>query len=175
MTKKITLSLLSVIMASSMAMADEAPATIEVSDVEAQYSAKSSVEASDELKQSFNFGLANTTGSTKTLNVNGKYNMSFTTIGMYDEKLKVGFDASAFVTKNNDVKDNEEFTANLGLEQYVTDGWLGYASVNWLRNEFTGFDNKFAIGAGMGKELFNDGQQSFKLKLGVAYNIEDYV
>lgn len=171
MNRIIKLSLVSTLMLSSVAMAD----AVKVSDVEAQYSAKTTVEASDELKQSINLGFASTTGSTETLNLNGKYTMSFTTIGYAEETLKVGFDASAFVTENNDVKDNEEFTANLGLEQYLTDGWLGYASMNWLKNEFTGFDSKFSVGAGAGKELYNDGSNSFKIKLGVAYNIEKYV
>ena len=163
-------SMIAICMLSTVNMADE----VKVADVEAQYSAKSSVEASDELKQSINLGFSNTTGNTDTLNLNGKYTMAFTTVGYGNEALKVGFDASAFVTENNSVKDNEEFTANLGLEQYITDGWLGYASVNWLRNEFRNFDNKFAVGAGIGKELFNDGQHSLKVKLGVAYNIEQY-
>jgi len=167
---KITLSIVSAMMLTSAVAADE----VKVADVEAQYSAKSSVKASDELKQSINLGFSNTTGNTDTLNLNGKYTMSFTTVGYDNEALKVGFDASAFVSKNNDVKDNEEYIANLGLEQYITDGWLGYASINWLRNEFRNFDNKFAVGAGIGKELFNNGQHSLKAKLGVAYNIEQY-
>ncbi len=169
MNKIITHSTIVALMLSA-AVADE----VKVADVEAQYTAKSTVEASDELKQSINLGFSNTTGNTDTLNLNGKYIMAFTTVGYGNEALRVGFDASAFVTENNSVKDNEEFTANLGLEQYITDGWLGYASVNWLRNEFRNFDNMFSVGAGVGKELFNDGQHSFKVKLGVAYNIEQY-
>jgi putative salt-induced outer membrane protein YdiY len=170
MNKKITLSVMTVMMLTTMGMADE----VKVADVEAQYSAKSTVEASDELKQSINLGFSSTTGNTDTLNLNGKYTAAYTTVGYADQALKVGFDASAFVTKNNDVKDNEEYVANLGLEQYITDGWLGYASLNWLRNEFRNFDNKFSVGAGVGKEIFNDGQHSLKVKLGVAYNIEQY-
>jgi len=176
MNKIIKLSIVSALISSTIAMADEEKATDEVktADVEAQYAGNSTVEASEELTQSINFGFANTTGNTETLNLNGKYNMSFTTTGYNSEALKVGFDATAFVTENNDVKDNEEFTANLGLEQHITDGWLGYAAVNWLKNEFRNFDNKFSIGAGIGKELFNDGQHSLKAKIGVAYNIEQY-
>ena len=167
---KIKLSCIAAFIMTSALVANE----VKVADVEAQYSAKSSVEASDELKQSINLGFSNTTGNTDTLNLNGKYEMSYTTVGYNNQALKVGLNASAFVTKNNDVKDNEEFTANLGLEQYITDGWLGYASINWLRNEFQNFDNKFSVGAGIGKELYNDGQHSFKAKLGVAYNVQQY-
>jgi len=176
MNKTIKLSIVSALIFSSIAMADEEKEMdeVETSDVEAQYTGNSSVDASEELKQSINLGFSNTTGNTKTLNLNGKYDMSFMTTGYNSEPLKVGFDATAFVTENNDVKDNEEFTANLGLEQHIVDDWLGYASVNWLKNEFRNFDNKFSIGAGIGKELFDDGQHSLKAKIGIAYNIEEY-
>lgn len=170
MNKTINHSIMTICMLSTVSMADE----VKVADVEAQYASKSNIEVSKELKQSINLGFSNTTGNTDTLNLNGKYAMSLTTTGYANQALKVAFDASAFVTENNDVKDNEEFTANLGLEQYITDSWLGYASVNWLRNEFINFDNKFSVGAGIGKEVFNDGQHSLKLKLGVAYNIEQF-
>ena len=167
--KRMTTSLMVAALCSTAAMAD-----IKATDVEATYTNNVKVEAKKELAQSIDFGLANTTGNTKTLNVNGKYALSFITRGYKGKELKVAFDAGAFVTKNDGVKDNEEYTANFGLEQYVMDGWLGYASLNWLRNKFQNYDNKFAIGAGIGKELFNDGQHSLKCKLGGAYNIEDY-
>lgn len=157
MTTKITLSIISALMISTMAIADEA-----------------AVETSKELKQSLNFGFANTTGNTETLNLNAKYLMGFTTEGYNNEALNVSFDASGFITESNDVRSAEQYTVNLGLEQYITDGWMGYASVNWLRDEFQGFENKYSIGAGMGKELFNDGQHSLKAKIGVSYNIESY-
>ena len=171
MKKIVTHSIIATLMLSSVVIADDT----KLSDVEAQYSAKSTVEAGDELKQSINLGFSNTTGNTDTLNLNTKYMMSFTTVGYDNQKLKVGFDAAAFISKNDSVTSNEEYTANLGLEQYITDGWLGYGAINWLRNpDFKNLDNKFSIGVGIGKELYNDGQHSLKAKLGVAYNIEQY-
>ena len=167
--KRMTTCLTAVTLCTTVAMAD-----IGATDVEAAYAGNAKVEAKKELAQSIDFGLANTTGNTKTLNVNGKYAFSFITHGYDSKDLKVAFDASAFVTKNDGVKDNEEYTANLGLEQYVVNEWLGYASVGWLRNKFQNYDNNFAIGVGVGKELFNDGQHSLKCKLGVAYNIQEF-
>jgi len=176
MNKIITQSLVTVAMLSTLAIADEEVANeVVLSDVEAKYSAKSSVEATDELKQTINIGFSNTTGNTDTSNLNGKYTMAFTTVGYAEEKLKVAFDAAAFVNKNDDVKSNEEYTANLGLEQYITDGWLGYAALNWLRNpDFKNVDDKISVGAGIGKEIYSDGQHTLKLKVGMAYNIEKY-
>jgi len=177
MKQIITYSLVTVVLLTAPSIADEVVPAIDIalSDVEAQYSAKSSVEASDELKQSLNLGFANTSGNTKTTNLNAKYTMSFTTIGYEEEMLKVGFDATAFLDKNDGVTNNEEYTANLGLEQYITDGWLGYGAVNWLRNpDFKNFDNKISIGAGIGKVIYNDNSQTLKIKIGGAYNIEQY-
>jgi putative salt-induced outer membrane protein YdiY len=147
---------------------------ITLSDVDALYSLNNKVKATKELKQSIHLGFANTTGNTDTLNLNGKYAVSLTISGYNDKALKVAFDTSAFLTENDGTRDNEEYTAGLGLEQSITEGWLGYASINWLRNQFTNYDNEFSIGTGIGKELYNDGQHIFKAKLGVAYNVEDY-
>jgi len=171
MNRIIKNSMIATLMLSSVVIADD----IVLSDVEAQYSAKATVEAGDELKQSINLGFSNTTGNTDTLNLNGKYDMSFTTIGYDEQKLKVAFNTSAFVNKTDGNTSNEEYTANLGLEQYISENWLGYAAINWLRNpDFKNLDNKLSVGVGIGRELFNDGQQSLKAKLGVAYNIQQY-
>jgi len=169
--KKITISLLALISLSAVATAGGVSTT----DVEAKYSNNNSVSATNTLEQSFNAGFSSTTGNTKTLNVNGKYEAAVITTGYNNRDLKTAFDVSAFMTKNDSVKDNEEYTANLGLEQMLDNGWLGYAGVNWLRNpDFRNYDNKFAIGAGMGKELYKDATQSLVAKLGTSYNMEQY-
>ncbi len=147
---------------------------IKVSDVEANYAAKSVKIDSKELKQSINLGFANTTGNTETLNLNAKYILGFATTGYDDKVLNIAFDASAFVTENSGVRDNEEYTATLGMEQFIMNDWLGYASIYWLRNTFRNFDNKVLVGAGVGKAILNDENHSLKFKLGVAYNIEQY-
>lgn len=162
--------MIAAVLATSIVTADE----VKVADVAAKYAANSTVDASKELKQSIDLGFSNTTGNTETLNINGKYTMSVTTQGSWIKPIKIGFDAAAFMTRNNDVKDNEEYTVNLGLEQSIVDEWLVYGAVSWLRNEFRNFNNKVSIGIGVGKEVYNDGQHSLKMKLGVAYNIEQY-
>ncbi len=147
---------------------------IKLSDVEAKYASKSTIEVTKDLKQSINLGFANTTGNTETLNLNGKYTLGFSTLGYNGQELKTAFETSAYLTKNNGITDNEEYTAKLSLEQHIIDGWLGYTSFYWLRNTFRNFDNKFVFGAGVGKEVFKQEKHSLKMKLGVAYNIEQY-
>jgi len=164
--KNIKISLLTILALTTLASA---------ADVAEQYTNTKSVEATNELKQSINLGFAGTSGNSDTLNVNGRYDMSNITQGYQGEALKVALDASAFFTKNNNIKNNEEFTANLGLEQMIANGWLGYAGVNWLRNpDFRNYDHKISVGLGAGKELFKDGTQLLVAKLGTSYNVEDY-
>jgi len=164
-------SLFALVAVATMAQADVA----QVTDVEAKYSNKNSVEASNSLKQNINLGFSTTKGNSDTLDVNGKYDASFITTGYAGKELKVGFDASAYFTENNNTKSNEEFLINLGLEQMVYDGWLGYAGVNWLNNPvFKNYDSKTSIGLGVGKELYNNGQHTVLVKLGTSYNIENY-
>ncbi len=167
---RLTTSLVVVALSSVAAQAAE----VKVTDVEAVYATSVKVEAKEALEQRINFGFANTTGNAKTTNVNGKYELSYTTKGYANNPLKVDFDAGAFMTKNNGVKDNEEYTADLGLEQYLTNSWLGYSGIEWTRNKFQNYDNRFEIGLGIGKELFNDGHQMLKCKLGAGYNIEEF-
>jgi len=159
----------------TLLMATVILADIKVSDVEATYGAGVKVEAVKGLQQGINLGLANTTGNTETFNLNGKYTLGYSTEGYASKTLNIAFNLSAFLTKNNDVIDNEEYSSNLGLEQYIGDNdWLAYTNVSWLRNTFRNFDNKLLIGAGVGKELFNDTKQTLTAKVGIAYNIEQY-
>lgn len=125
-------------------------------------------------QQSIHFGFANTTGNTDTLNLNGKYNLLYGTKGYQAQQLNIILDISAFVTETDGTRDNEEYIVNLHVEQYVVKKWLTYININWLRNEFRNFDSKLMLGAGIGNEVFNDGKQMLKLKVGVAHNMEQY-
>jgi len=148
---------------------------IKVEDVKKKYTGEPDIKASKELKQNINLGFANTTGNTDTLNLNGKYDLSYIVPGYNGYDLSWTFDTSVYVTQNDGVTDNEEYIANLALEQLLTeDGWLAYASARWLRNTFRNFDNKLFFGVGTGKEIYNDGQHRFEIKLGAAYNLEQY-
>jgi len=157
-------SILYLILINSLIFATD---TIKITDVEDKYTNHKPIEATKELKQSINLGFANTSGNSKTMNANGKYALSVTTSGYNNKELKTLFDVSAFYAETNSIKSNEEYTSNLDVEQIIGDGWLGYGSLKWLRNEFKNYDNKYSIGTGIGKELYRDNRQSLKLKLGV--------
>jgi putative salt-induced outer membrane protein len=162
------------ILLSSIALASLAMADVKLNDVEAKYSNTGKVEASKEFKQHIDLGFANTTGNTDTLNFNVAYNFTYTTVGINNQDLSIAFDTSAYISENDDVRDNEEYKAWLRLEQMISDGWFGYFSARWLRNEFRNYDSKTAVGIGIGKELYSDDTQSLKFTLGVSYNFEKY-
>ena len=166
-TKRIAAALL--LTATALTAAD-----VKIDDVKGKYGSNPDIKASKELKQHIDFGFANTTGNTETLNLNGKYEASYLMPGYAGRDLSWMFDASVYLTKNDGVKDNEEYAANFAVEQKFAGKWFGYASLRWLRNAFRNFDSKTFLGAGVGNELYNDGQHRFEVKLGVAYNLEQY-
>jgi putative salt-induced outer membrane protein YdiY len=148
--------------------------TVKLTDVEAKYKATEKVDASKELKQHIGLGFANTTGNTETLNFSFDYDFTYTTIGINKQALKLAFDSSAYISQNDNIRDNEEYKAWLRCEQMVVDNWFGYLSARWLHNKFQNYDNKTTLGLGIGKELLTSTVQSLKLTFGVAYTFEYY-
>lgn len=146
-----------------------------ITDVVNPHSGFSSIEVSENLIQNFNLGFSNTTGNTNNLDLNAKYDFSFSKAIYNDQLLKIIFDSSLSFTKTNYIKSNEEYLVNLGLEQDLKNQWLSYLAFTWLRNlEFKNYNNKTSIGLGLGKDVFFDGEQSITVKLGTSYNREDY-
>ncbi len=166
--------LVMVILSSISLVADEDVNGVKVTDVEKKYTEEINIEKSKNLKQSINFGFANTTGNTDTLNFNGKYTLDYTLKGYDGNDLNIGIDASAFLTKDDSTTTNEEYFVKLSMEQELQDNWGAYLFTSWLRNEFRNFDNKVMVGAGARKLLLYKDTHSLKIKLGVAYNFEEY-
>ena len=126
------------------------------------------------LKENIDFGFVNTAGNTRTLNLNAKYDCSLETKGYSEEDFKFTLDTAAFSTTTNDIQENEEYQANLLMEQTFHKNWVVYSSINWLKNRFINFDNKTALGLGVGATLFDDGSQLFKIRFGGSRNLERY-
>ena len=148
---------------------------VTATDVEGKYANKStSIGATSELVQNINLGFANTAGNTKTLNLNAKYTLEHLIEHGDSAPFKYNFQATGFLTKNDGTKIAEEYTALLNGEQELLNSWLGYVAIGWLRNEFKNFDNKYTFAIGVGKVLIDDGAQRLVVKIGPAYNIEQY-
>jgi len=154
--------------------ADDDVNGVEVSDVSDKYAYAAETVKVGELVQSIDLGFANTTGNTNTLNFNGKYTFGYAKKGYNDQPLHVGFNISGFRTEDESQTTNEEYSAKLHLDQELKNNWLVYTFANWLRNEFRNFENKWIIGAGVGKVLLDDGKHVWRAKLGVAHNRQEY-
>lgn len=149
-----------------------------INNIETWYSSFSNIENNETKNkptQNINLGFSSTSGNTEHFNLNAKYDLSLTTTSYNEQLLKIIFDTSLFFTKTNSKKSNEEYLLNLELEQELDKEWLIYFAFNWLRNpEFKNYDHKTSLGVGLGKKIFSDDTQSVTLKVGTAYNKEDY-
>ena len=150
-------------------------AYIRTTDVERKYAIKCrSVAATDTSVQNINIGFANTSGNTKTLNLNIKYTLEHMLKSDAYEPFKYNFQATGFLTKDDGDKTSEEYTALLNGEQELIGEWLGYMTLDWLRNVFKNYNNKYTLATGIGKVLQNDGKYRLVIKIGPTYNIEQY-
>ncbi len=150
-------------------------ADVAVTDVAGKYTSKSTaIKAVAKPVQSVDIGFANTSGNTKTLNLNAKYSLAHQIESQNYEPFKYNFQATGYLSKDQGTKTAEEYAALLNGEQELVNQWLAYSTVGWLRNQFKNFDNKFSLAVGIGKILIDNAKHHLVVKLGPAYNIEQY-
>lgn len=149
-------------------------ASIKVSNVASQFTYTPVKPKEQNLTQTIDFGFANTTGNTETLNFNGKYTAGYTTTGLNEKPMSLYFDTRAYLTKDQRVTTNEEYSIKVDLEHHLSDTWISYLYTRWLRNRFKNFQNKYQLGLGAGKTLFKNKKIALIAKLGMASNIEQY-
>ncbi len=103
---------------SSVLLASALCADITATDVAGKYTSKTSpVATTPSPIQSIDLGFANTTGNTKTLNLNAKYTFSHMLESVAYEPFKYNFQATGFLTKDSGTKTAEEYAAVLDGEQ----------------------------------------------------------
>ncbi len=129
---------------------------------------------SDDLAKNIAFGLTATSGTTNTLNVNGRFRTFVSFEGIEGEPFKILFDSKAYLSKSNHKKNNEEYRIDINFEQSFGSSWLVYGAFSWLRNTFKNYDAYFTYNIGIGKSLINDESHLLTLKFGLGYNKEIY-
>jgi len=130
---------------------------------------------SDELAKSIDFGFSATTGTTDTLNINGRFRTFFKFSGLNKEMLKILIDSNVFFTKSDNVKNNEEYRIDIDFEQTLDNKWLVYDNLAWFRNTFKNYNAVFSNNIGIGYKVINDDIHSLRLKFGLGYNKEIYI
>ena len=115
--------------------------------------------------QNIEVGFVNTNGNSKTTNLDAKYTLknNFSDI---DYKFTLG----TFSSKSSGTRSAENYFANLELTEDLSNGWLGYANLGWLKDYTLNLDPRYTSGAGAGKTLFSDATQKLDVKLGLSYN-----
>lgn len=129
---------------------------------------------SDELAKSIDFGFSATTGTTDTLNVNGRFRTYFKFEGLHQEMFKILIDANVFLTKSDNVKNNEEYRIDIDFEQTFDNTWLGYGNLAWFRNTFKNYNAIYSNNIGIGYKVLNNDRHSLTFKFGLGYNKEIY-
>jgi putative salt-induced outer membrane protein YdiY len=156
-------------------MTSDALAGITATNVEKKYASISGpTGVSKSAVQRINIGFANTTGNTKTLNLNAKYSLSHMIQSKKYKPFKYNFQTTGYLTKNDSKKTAEEYTALLNGEQALKYQWLSYVSLGWLTNKFKNFQNKYMLAIGLGKVFIQNKEHRLVLKIGPACNIEQY-
>ena len=147
----------------------------ETSNVENKYFKKIDIPIKNNIEQNIHFGFLYTTGNTQSLNLNGEYDIAMLQEGYKGKDLRYIFSSSVYLSEIDKTKSNEEYQASMGIEQSLANDWSAYVSADWYRNpEFRNLDNKASFNIGVGNDVFKNETQNIKIKLGLAYNIEDY-
>jgi putative salt-induced outer membrane protein YdiY len=129
---------------------------------------------SDELAKSIDFGFSATTGTTDTLNISGRFRTFFKLSGLNQKMFKILLDANVFLNKSDNIKNNEEYRVDLDLEQTFDEEWIGYGNLAWFRNIFKNYDAIYSSNIGIGYKVVSDATHSLTLKFGLGYNKEIY-
>ncbi|HIP28073.1 MAG TPA: DUF481 domain-containing protein [Sulfurovum sp.] len=168
--KKIATSIIFIYLALSSTLVAENNAK----DMKKYYVDYKTLNISDELAKSIDFGFSATSGTTNTLNVNGRFRTFFTFPGLNEQMFKILFDSKVFLTKNDNIKNNEEYRVDLNFEQDYNKDWLGYGSMSWFRNTFKNYGGIFSNNIGIGYKLISEETHSLTLKFGLGFNREQY-
>jgi len=116
------------------------------------------------------FSLVNTTGNSDTLAMAGKNEMKY----RFTDKWTGSWVAGALYNKSDGDKTAEKYFTNLRADYTISERWYAYGLGSWLRDKFSGFDNRFGIGPGIGYK-FLIGPKHFLLgETGLNYAYEDY-
>lgn len=114
--------------------------------------------------------VVNTSGNTDTLSLAGKNDMKY----KFSEKWAASWVLGAIYNESDGDKQAERYYTNLRADYTITDRWYAYGLGSWFRDEFAGFDNRFAIGPGVGYKFLTGPKHFLRGEGGLNYAYEDY-
>jgi len=109
-------------------------------------------------------GFVNTTGNTESVALN--MNLNFIKTG---ETWRHRFTATALMTSEDGVNDNERYTAEVQSDRKLNEvSWL-FGSFRWDADKFGSYDPQLSLTAGYGRQLMKSENHELKGEIGAGY------
>jgi putative salt-induced outer membrane protein len=121
----------------------------------------------DEAELSF----VSTSGNSQTTTFAGKNLLKY----KFTERTEGEWDIAGLFSEDNDVKTAERYSTDLHLKYSLRQHLYGGLSTGWLKDEFSGFKNKYYIGPLVGYKFFTGPKHFFDGELGFNFSKEEYI
>ena len=123
-------------------------------------------ESSEGWEGSGEFGFVNTTGNTDSTALNMSLGFVRTT-----ETWRHRFAATALMTSENGIEDNERYTAEVQSDRSLSEvSWL-FGSFRWDADKFGSYDPQMSLTAGYGRQLMKSETHELKGEIGAGYRV----
>jgi len=110
------------------------------------------------------FGFVNTTGNTESTALNMRLNFL-----LNREKWRHRFTATALMTSEDGINDNERYTAEIQSDRNLNEkSWL-FGSFRWDADKFGSYDPQLSLTAGYGRQLMKSEKHELKGEVGAGY------
>ncbi len=129
-----------------------------------------SLDAVGTMKQSAELGYIGTTGNAQSQSLNAVYKNDY----RYDEKTDMHIKADLFYGEKSGTKSDERYRLYYDVNSYYSDELFIYGEVSALRNVFSGYNQQYNLGMGLGSNIFKDAKQSLKGRAGLQYRRSNY-
>ena len=138
--------------------------------VAAGFAQEEKKEAEKRFSDAAEFSLVNTTGNTDTLALAGNNEMKY----KFTDKWTGSWVAGALYNKSDGDKTAEKYYTDLRADYSIDERWYAYGLGSWLRDKFSGFDNRIGIGPGIGYKFLIGPKHFLVGETGLNYAYEDY-
>ena len=128
-------------------------------------------EAARPWKDEAELSVVNTTGNTEV------FSLYFKNLLQYAVKdiMTVKWTVAALSGRTDGEKTAERYETSLRADTHLSEKAYGYLMSGWLRDRFSGFDNRLNLGPGAGWNFFTGPTHSWLAELGFNYAMEDYI
>ena len=114
------------------------------------------------------FSAANATGNTENTNL-GLAAKGKRKTGRYTHNLA----AAINYAETDDAETQNNWIVSYQLDMQIRDRTYGYGRISYEQDEFSGFENRLFLGAGVGHHIFQSEQKNWKIEGGPGYRLSN--